>query len=226
MAIFGLFIIMFLPLHALAQESTIKPIKVVKTSKDETFVIPYQAANRDNRNPYVYKYDQPKGLDWIFTIDDKLSYLPGNQSKVVITIKEAAPSTKFLQLFMYGDGAQKKFVVAVNVPDSGYQIIDTEQWVSQDFVTVTMSDNSGLSVANGQRIVVDRLDVQGLNPASIEVYGKDESTAPPNAYAGTLGMTILYGSPADSPVYYVPAAVMVGVGVLMGVLLYKKKRTP
>lgn len=225
MAIFGLVIIALVPLHALAQQA-IQPFNVIKTSKDESFVIPYQAANRDNRNPYVYKYDQSKGQNWIFTIDNKLVYAPGNDSKVVIMIKEAAPSTKYIQLFLYGDGAQKKFVVAVNVPETGYQILDTGQWVDKELVTVTNADNSGLSVTDGQRIAVDRLDIQGFDPASIEVYGKDESTAPPSATAGTLGLTILYGNLADSPTYYVPAAVMIGVGVLMGVLLYKKKRTP
>jgi hypothetical protein len=224
LAVFGLLVIVFVPLHSLAQEA-IQPMNVIKTSKDESFVLPYQAANHDNRNPVVYKYDKSKGQNWIFTVDNKLSYIPGNDSKVVITLKEAEPSHKFIQIFMYG-GKEQKFAVAVNAKETGYQIITPPGgWVNEELVTLTNADNSGLTVTNGKRIVVDRLDIQGFDPASIEVYGKDESTAPVNAYGGTFTLAILYGSPSDTPIYFVPAAVMIGVGALMGVLLWKKKRT-
>ncbi|AIC15510.1 hypothetical protein [Nitrososphaera viennensis] len=223
LAVFGFLVIVLIPLQqALAQE--IQPTNVIKSPKDESFVLPYQAANRDIRNPVVYKYDQSKGQNWIFTVDDKLSYVPRNDSKVVITIKEPAPSEKYIQIFMYG-GDEQKFVVAVNAPQTGYQIIESGNWVYEELVTLTHSDNSGLTVTDGKRIVVDRLDIQGFNPASIEVYGMDEAGALANAYGGTLGIGILYGSPSDTPVYYVPAAVMIGVGALMGVLLWKKKRS-
>jgi hypothetical protein len=224
LAVFGLLVIMFVPFHALAQEA-IQPSNIVKTSKDESFTLPYQAANVDNRHPIVYKYDKSKGQNWIFTIDDKLAYIPSNESKVVITMKEAQPSNKTIQIFMYG-GKQQKFAVAVNTPETGYQIITPPgEWVNEELVTLTNADNSGLTVTNGKRIVVDRLDINGFDPASIEVYGKDESTAPVNAYGGTVAMVILYGSPSDTPIYFVPAAVMIGVGALMGVLLWKKKRS-
>jgi hypothetical protein len=218
----AIMILTLVPFKVLAQEIT--PTNIIKTPKDESFVLPYQSANRDIRNPVVYKYDQPKGQNWIFTLDNKLSYVPRNDSKIVITLKEAAPSEKYIQIFMYGDPTQK-FVVGVNAPETGYQIITPpSSWVNEELVTLTHSDNSGLTVTDGKRIVVDRLNIQGFSPASIEVFGKDEVAALSNAYGGTLGIGILYGSPADTPIYYVPAAVMIGVGALMGVLLYKKKR--
>ena len=225
LAVLGIVVIVFVPLHALAEQ--IQPTNIVKSSKEESFSLPYQAANRDNHDPFIYKFDKSKGLNWIFTIDDKLSYIPNNQSKVVVTLKEADPSPKFIQIFLYGGNAQK-FAVAVNTKDTGYQIIyskDVKGWVNEQPVTLTNVDNAGLTVTDGKRIVVDNLNTDGFDLASIQIYGKDETGASANAYGGSLELSTFSGDISGTPMYYVPAAVMVGFGALLGVLLYKKKRT-
>lgn len=219
LAAFGL-LALLVPAQAFAQ---VTPSDVVKSDKAESFALPYQAANLDRGNPFVYPYDGPKGQNWILTLDNTLDYVARNDSKIVVTLREQGPSEKFLQVFMYG-GEVQKFVVAVNTPETGYQLIYTGSWVYEELVTVTHGDNRGLTVTDGKRIVVDRLDINGFDPASVEVYGKDEQSALPNAAGGTLNIGILYGSPADTPIYWVPAGVMIGIGALMGVLLLTKKR--
>ncbi|MGI0005463.1 MAG: hypothetical protein ACREAI_03535, partial [Nitrososphaera sp.] len=58
----------------------------------------------------------------------------------------------------------------------------------------------------------------------VEVYGKDEPGSLSNAYAGKLNVSVIYGSPADTPVYFVPAIVTAGMGGVVGLLLLVKKR--
>lgn len=222
LAAFGL-LVLLVPVQAFAQ---VAPSDMVKSDKAESFALPYQAANLDRGNPFVYPYDEPKGQNWILTLDNTLDYVARNDSKIVVTLREQAPSEKFLQVFMYGGEAQK-FAVAVNTPETGYQVIyqnDVRGWVYEELVTVTHGDNRGLTVTDGKRIVVDRLDINGFDPASVEVYGKDEQAALANAVGGTINIGILYGSPADTPIFWVPAGVMIGIGALMGVLLLTKKR--
>ncbi len=87
------------------------------------------------------------------------------------------------------------------------------------------TENAGLSVTNGERTVVDRLDVNGFTAASIAVYGNDGNTTLANAYAGDITFEILYGSFEQSPIYYLPAAVMAGVGgIIIGLLILKKRK--
>ncbi len=215
---------LLIPIQAFAQG--VEPFDIVKADKSESFSLPYNVANLDRGNPFVYAYDETKGQNWFLTVDNTLAYVPRNDSKVVITLREQAPSEKSLQLFMYGGEAQK-FAVALTTPESGYRVIyqkDISGWTYDELVTVSHAGNQGLTVTDGKRIVVDAMNINGFNPASVEVYGKDEQSTLANASGGTLGIAILHGDPADSPLYLLPAGIMIGVGVLMGALLYSKRR--
>jgi hypothetical protein len=90
---------------------------------------------------------------------------------------------------------------------------------------VTHEENQGLIVTDGTRIIIDRLDLSGFAVSSIAVYGSDEPTSIANANAGEIGFEILFGSFNDSPIYFVPAIVMVGMGgLVIGLLIFKKRR--
>jgi hypothetical protein len=53
-----------------------------------------------------------------------------------------------------------------------------------------------------------------------------KNTTLDNAYAGNIGFDIAYGSFVQSQLYYVPVALMAGVGALIAGLLIFKKRKP
>jgi hypothetical protein len=90
---------------------------------------------------------------------------------------------------------------------------------------VSHTENAGLSVTNGQRTVVDRLDVNGFAAASIAVYGNDGNMTLANAYAGDITFEILYGSFEQSQLFYVPAASMAVIGgIIIGLLILKKRK--
>jgi hypothetical protein len=216
--------ILFLPALTFAQGQ--EDYKVVKSERSESFVLPYSAANRNDSDPLVYTFEQPKQPSWILGIQNNLSYIPREGARTIIKIQEPAPSEKYVEIAMYGDQS-KRFWVAVNTPEAGYaRLYDSENgWSTEGTVSVSHTENAGLSVTNGERTVVDRLDVNGFTAASIAVYGNDGNTTLANAYAGDITFEILYGSFEQSPIYYLPAAVMAGVGgIIIGLLILKKRK--
>ena len=216
--------LMLLPALAFAQSQG--DYKVIKSQRSESFILPYTGANRNQSNPLIYTFDQPKQPSWILAIQNNLSYVPREGARTIIKIQEPAPSEKYIEIAMYGDQS-KRFWVAVNTPEAGYaRLYDSDEgWSDEGTISVTHSENGGLSVTNGQRIVLDNLDVNGFTAASISVYGNDENMTLANAYAGTIAFEILFGSFEQSSVYYVPFAIIAGVGgIIIGLLVLKKRK--
>ena len=210
----------FLPAVAMAQD-----YQVVKSDSSESFVLPYTATNRAEDDPLVYTFDQPKGETWIMTIRNNLEYVQSNDSQTIIRFQEAAPSEKYIELMING-GESKRYWVAVNTPEAGYaRMYDEENgWSTQFPISVTSAQNGGITVTNGNRIVLDRLNVDGFVLSSIAVYGNNDNKTTANAYGGDISFEILFGSFAQSSLYYVPLGVTLGVGGLIAGLLYFKKR--
>ncbi|HXV46919.1 MAG TPA: hypothetical protein VD736_09620 [Nitrososphaera sp.] len=214
-------LLLFLPAVAVAQN-----YQVIKTDRSESFVLPYDASNRDDSDPLVYTFDAPKDRSWILSIRNGLSYVPNDESKTVIRLQEAAPSEKYVELMING-GESKRYWVAVNTVESGYARLYDENngWSTDEPISVTFVENSGLTVTNGKRIVVDRLDVEGFVLSSIAVYGNNDDKTAANTYGGDISFEVLFGSFEQSSLYYVPAAVTAGVGaVIVGLLIFKKRK--
>jgi hypothetical protein len=193
---------------ALAFAQSQEDFQVVKTERSESFVLPYTAVNRNEQDPLVYTFDQPKQPNWIFAIQNNVSYIPREGARTIIKIQEPAPSEKFIELAIYGDQSMR-YWVAVNTPEAGYaRMYDSEMgWSTEQPISLTYTENSGLTVTNGQRTVVDRLDVGGF------------------AYAGDIAFEVLFGRIDQSPIYLVPAAVMAGIfGLVAGLLILKKRK--
>lgn len=197
-----------------------------KTDRTERFVLPYEATNRGEDNPLVYTFDEPKDASWIMTITNNLEYVPSDDSRTVIRFQEAPPSEKFIELVMYG-GESRRYWVAFNTEETGYaRMYDEENgWSTDSPITVTSVENGGVTVTNGRRTVVDRLGIEGFALSSIAVYGNDANKTTANAYAGNIAFELMFGSFEQSSLYYVPLAVMLGVGGLIaGLLIFKKRK--
>lgn len=222
----GVLVVSMLLLPALAFAQGQEDFQVVKSERSESFVLPYAAVNRNEQDPLIYTFDEPKQPNWIVTIQNNVSYVPREGARTIIKIQEAAPSEKFIELGMYGDQSMR-YWVAVNTAEAGYaRIYDSEDgWSTEQPISVTHTENSGLIVTNGQRTVVDRLDLDGFAVASIEVYGNDRNSTLANAYAGDIAFDVLSGRFDQSPIYFVPAAVGLGIfGLVAGVLILKKRK--
>ena len=222
--IISVLILLLLPALAFAQSQ--EDLQVAKTERSENFVIPYTAANRNEQYPLLYTFDAPLQPNWILSIQNNLSYVPREGARTIIKLLEPAPSEKFIELAIYGDQSMR-YWVAVNTPEAGYaRMYDSENgWSTEQPISITHSQNSGLIVTNGQRTVVDRLDLGGFAISSIQIYGGDGNSTLTNAYAGDITFQVFYGNIEESPLYFVPAAVGMGVaGVVISLLIFKKRK--
>ena len=220
----AVFISLLLPSLAFAQGQD--DFQVTKSERSESFVLPYTAANTNEQDPLVYTFDEPLAPNWILSIQNNVSYVPRDGARTIIKIQEQAPSEKFIELAIYGDQT-RRYWVAVNTPEAGYaRMYDSENgWSTERPISVTHSLNSGLIVSNGQRTVVDRLDLDGFAVSSIQVYGNDGNSTLANAYAGDVAFQVFYGNIEESPLYFVPAAVGAGmIGLVISLLIFKKRK--
>jgi hypothetical protein len=217
-------ILLFLPSLAFAQGQD--DFQVSKSERSESFVLPYTAANRNEQDPLVYTFDEPLPPNWILSIQNNVSYVPREGARTIIKIQEQAPSEKFIELAIYGDQT-RRYWVAANTAEAGYaRIYDSENgWSTERPISVTHSLNSGLIVSNGQRTVVDRLDLDGFAISSIQVYANDGNSTLANAYAGDVAFQVFYGNIEESPLYFVPAAVGAGmIGLVISLLIFKRRK--
>jgi hypothetical protein len=225
-----IFIIMFVPVSSFAQNQQqsilLHQYQVVKTKNNERFVLPFTAANSDRKNPTVYVYEKPKVTNWILTVQNNLSYAVRQDAKAIVILKEPPPSEKFIEIAMFSD-VSKKFWAAINTHDAGYIRVyerNTDGWSREQPIIIAHANNQGLSITNGKRIIVDRLSVNGFNLGSIAVYGKDDPQSPINAYAGNISFDVAFGDLTNSPIYYLPLGMLLGVGGTVIAFLIVKKR--
>ena len=225
-----IFIIMFVPTSSFAQnhqQSILQhQYQVVKTKNSERFVLPFTAANSDRKNPIVYTYEKPKITNWILTVQNNLSYAVRQDARAIVILKEPPPSEKFIEIAMFSD-VSNKFWAAINTHDAGYIRVyerNTDGWSREQPIIIAHANNQGLSITNGKRIIVDRLSVNGFNLGSIAVYGKDDPQSPINAYAGNISFDVAFGDLTNSPIYYLPLGMLLGVGGTVVAFLVVKKR--
>jgi len=202
--------------------------QIIKTKNSEQFVLPYTVSNDDRKNPMIYTYDEYKSENWILTVLNNLSYAIRPDAKTIVKLQEPAPSEKFIEIAMFGD-VSKKFWVAVNTNETGYMKLydesGTNGWSQEQPIIIAHGNNQGLTVTNGKRIVIDKLSLDGFTLGSIVVYGKDNSDSPLNAYGGDLSFNVIYGNPAESPLYYLPVGMLIGVGgLVIGLVIFKKRK--
>jgi hypothetical protein len=84
--------------------------------------------------------------------------------------------------------------------------------------------NQGLTITNGKRIIIDKLSVNDFIVGSVSIYGKDQVNDANNTNGGTMSFDILFGNPAESPLYYMPLITIVAIGAILLVLIIRKKR--
>jgi len=214
----------FLPIMSISGQSTFHD--VIKTHNSESFVVDYDASNAYRRQPLVYHYSKSIPTNWQLTIQNNLTYFNSEDAKTVVKIQEPAPSEKFIELTMFSEKTGR-FSVAINTNESGYiRVYEREQdgWSRDQPIFVAHANNQGLTITNGKRIIIDKLSVNDFIVGSISIYGKDVVNDPDNSNGGTIAFDILYGNPAESPLYYMPLITIIIIGTIVLVLLIRKKR--
>ena len=207
-------------------QAAISPKNIVKTKNSEEFVYTFQASNVDRRHPLEYFFSNPIKTNWQLTIQNNLSYYDSIDSKTVIRLKEPPPSEKFIELVMFSENT-KKFWAAVNTNESGYIKVyerDSDGWSREEPIFVSHANNQGLTITNGKRIIIDKLSINDFTIGSISIYGKDSANDSNTTYSGEISFSVIFGNPSDSPLYYMPLIMFVGIGGILVILLIVKKR--
>jgi len=86
------------------------------------------------------------------------------------------------------------------------------------------SDPAGLTINNGERIVITNLDVETFAIKSYSVWGLKGSQDPPSTVSGFLNLEVLSGDPKEGPLHMFPFYVVGALGCVVAFLLFTKKR--
>ncbi|MGQ0605971.1 MAG: hypothetical protein ACT4OD_03320 [Candidatus Nitrosotenuis sp.] len=192
----------------------------------ETITIPAQDFNKIRQDAVIVPLKLEHPISWQITIQNNLLYSNPN-GNAVLRLYDANMEGKFIEIGM-GSPPERKFWVALNFPEEGYfpaSRLDKNGWFDGAKVIAGYSDSQGITVNNGQRIVVSGIDLKNFVIGSYSVYGMSEPTDPPAINSGTLTVDVLSGDASKNPLHYYPFFVAGGVGALIGVLIITKRRS-
>ena len=205
---------------ALAEEQSNPTLAIVNIDID------YNDFNIPAREEVVVQFDEIHDVSWQVNLVNDLLY--GNpDGNGVIKFYDATIEDKFIEIGM-GSPPDKKFWIAVQLPDEGYVVVHDKLdrgWLPGGKVILAYSDTAGLTVNNGERIVLSNLDIEGFEIKAYSVWGMEGSQDPPAVVAGSLNLEILSGDPKEGPLHMLPFAVVGCLGVGIVILLVTKKRS-
>jgi len=215
----GILVIIFInPVYAQEQKN---PSIIIRTEE-----VPYDDFNKISRDASPIKLANTHAVSWQVVIDNNLLY--GNPNgNAVLRFYDAEIEDKFIEIGM-GSPPDNKFWIAVQLPDMGYVLVHTvleRGWAPNAKSIISYTDQAGLTVNNGLRIVVSNLDVDNFAIDSYSVHGMESSTDPPAMTSGSLEMEFLSGDPAENPFFLFPFYVTASVGIIAAILFLTKKRS-
>ena len=210
--------IMIIP--AFAQEQSNLTLAFVNIDID------YNDFNKPARDQVIIQFKEIHDVSWQVNLVNELTY--GNpDGNGVIRLHDATIEDKFIEIGM-GSPPDKKFWIAVQLPEEGYVVVHDKLdrgWLPGAKVILAYSDTAGLTVNNGERIVLSNLDVEGFEIKAYSVWGMQGSQDPPATVAGFLNLEILSGDPKEGPLHMLPFVVVGCLGIIVVVLLVTKKRS-
>lgn len=220
MKYFVLFLLSFIVLPVFAEESNNPSLRI------DNIDVPWFEFNKVSRDSTIVELPEKHAISWQVTIDNNLLYANPN-GNAVLRIYDAEISDKFIEVGM-GSQPDEKFWVAVQLPDEGYVVVHNKLergWVPSAKAIVSYTDRAGLTVNNGERIVVTNLDIGLFAIDSYSTHGMESSTDPPAINSGSMNIEFLSGDPAQNIFALFPFFVTAGVGTLVGILYLTKRRS-
>ena len=213
------FSILIIPAYAQTQQNPSLTLETIEISASDFNVV--------SRDSLVVVLDTPHSVSWQVTIRNDLNYAnPDGNS--VIRFYDFVNTEKFIEVGM-GSKPDEKFWVAVQIPDDpGYVVVHSKLergWKQELTQILAYTERAGLTVNNGERIVLSNLDVGSFKIGSYSVFGMEGSTDPPAVNSGNLQLEIMSGDPAKNQLHLFPFFLAGGLGVIVAVLLVTKKRT-
>jgi|TARA_B110000263_G_scaffold146438_1_gene126981 hypothetical protein len=205
---------------AFAQEQSNSSLSMVNLDID------YNNFNKPARDQIIIPFQDIHDVSWQVNLVNELMY--GNPNgNGVIRFYDATIEDKFIEIGM-GSPPNKKFWIAAQLPDEGYVVIHNKLergWLPGAKVILAYSDTAGLTVNNGERIVLSNLDIEGFEIKAYSVWGMEASQDPPAVTAGYLNLEILSGDPKEGSLHMFPFMLVGCLGIGIVILLVTKKRS-
>jgi len=217
LAIIPLTIILFNP--AFAQSNN--PSLVVYNEE-----VPYYDFNRVARDTVIMEFDDVHEISWQITVQNDLMYA-NPDGNAVLRFYDVSGPEMFIEIGM-GSPPDHKFWIAAQLPDVGYVVIHDmleRGWTPGAKPIIAYTDQAGMTINNGLRIVVSNLDIGVFAIDSYSVHGMESSTDPPAVNTGNLKFELLSGDPGKSPFHLFPFYVTAAVAAIVGILFLTKKRS-
>jgi hypothetical protein len=191
----------------------------------ESINISYEKFNVVSSNANDGSFENMHTRNWQLNVKNQVTYA-NPQGNAVIRLYDGEDKTKFIEIGM-GSPPDMKFWVAVQNPELGYAVLHDQKetgWNRDDEIIAVYSDQNGLTIHNGKRIVVSNLSLDYYKIKDFSVYGMESSTDPPATNSGDLILNIVSGNPAANPLFYLPYILAASIGIIIVILLKTKKR--
>jgi len=192
----------------------------------DSIEIPAENFNFVLRDAKIVELKDVHAISWQVTIDNNLLYA-NPDGNAVLRLYDQNSEDRFIEVGM-GPQPENKFWIAVTTEKEGYIVVHKDLdrgWYPETKSIISYTDNAGLTVNNGARIVVTNLDIGQFAIDSYSVHGKEGTTDPPAVNSGSLILDFLSGDPAQNIFAFFPFYVAAGVGIIVAVLFLTKKRT-
>jgi len=192
----------------------------------EKIEIPYHVFNTISRDAEITELENQITGSWQLSLQNDLLY--GNPNgNAVIRIYDVDITDKFLEIGM-GSYPDYKYWISAQVPETGYVLIYSNNdngWIKGTETSITYSEQNGLSVNNGQRIVLSNLDVSPFAIKAYSAYGMESSSDPPAMTSGTFIIKIISADYGENPYSIFPFVLTGIIGLVIGILVLTKKRS-
>jgi len=210
--------ILILPVYAQSQQN---PSLILQTIE-----VPPSDFNTISRDSMIVELEKSHSISWQVTIRNDLIYA-NPHGNAVIRYYDLETPEKFIEIGM-GSPPEEKFWLAVMIPDdTGYVVVHSKQergWNPQTNQILVYTEKAGLTVNNGERIVISNLDIGSFKIGAYSVFGMESSTDPPAINSGHFQMEIMSGDPTKNQLLLFPFFLAGGIGILVVLLLVTKKR--
>lgn len=191
----------------------------------EDVKIPWHEFNKVARNAETVQLNNVHEISWQVTVTNDLMYANPDGNAVLRVYDKDDPEI-FIEIGM-GSPPDDRFWVGAQMPEEGYVIVNKRLergWIPSSKIIASYTNQAGLTVNNGERIVVSNLDIGEFAMGSYSVHGMESTTDPPATNSGKLRVEFMSGDPSQNLFHLFPFYVTAAVGALAGALYITKKR--
>ena len=192
------------------------------THTEEISWFDFNVVARDGR---IIELNNVHEKSWQVTIDNNLQY--AENGNAVLRLYDNKISDKFIEIGM-GSPPDEKLWVADQLPEEGYVVVHNKLergWVPETKVIASYTDQAGLTVNNGERIVLTNLDIDEFGIKSYSTHGLEGSTDDAAVFSGSMNVEYLSGDPTQSVLHLFPFYVTAVIGVIAAIAFLTKKRS-